>query len=457
MRIYENILETIGNTPLIKVNRLMQDYQGLTLIKHEAFNPGGSIKDRIAVHMVNAAERDGRLQPGGTIIENTSGNTGLGLAITAAVRGYKTIFTMPDKVAPEKSALLKSFGGDVRLCPTAVEPDHPDSYYSVAKRLSEEVEGAFYPNQYFNDANPETHYVSTGPEIWRDTDGKVTHYVAGMGTGGTISGTAKYLKEQNPDVQVIGIDPIGSIYAEYFRTGEIGEAHTYKIEGVGEDIMPSTIDFNFIDDVVQVTDRDAFRMARRLAREEAIFTGSSGGMVMVGALEVAKRLGPDDVMVVLIPDTGERYLSKVFNEDWLKENQLVDPGLAYTAREIVARKKAPFDETLTISPAASAREAITLMRERDVSQLPVVEDGQVIGGLREAGVIELLLKGPEATDQSVRHVMEKPFPVVEEWTPAEEIYQLLTQGYPAVLVPSDTGGFRLISKWDLIHTISGGR
>lgn len=457
MRFYDNILDTIGNTPLIKLNRMARDCKGLVLVKHEAFNPGGSVKDRIGIHMIKEAERTGKLRPGGTIVENTSGNTGLGLAIAASIRGYKAIFTMPDKVAAEKSALLKAFGAEVRLCPTAVEPEDPKSYYSVARRLSEEIEGAWLPNQYENPMNPDAHLHTTAPEIWDDTEGKVTHFVAGMGTGGTISGIGSYLKEKNPDVKIVGIDPIGSLYAEYFRTGELGLAETYKIEGVGEDMLPGTMDFKVVDQVVQVSDRDAFRTARRLAREDAIFTGSSGGMAMHGALEVMEHLKEGDVMVILIPDTGERYLSKVYNEDWLRENQLIDPGMTLSAGEIVQRKKAPFEEMLTVSPDTTVLQAIGLMREHDLSQLPVVDSGKVVGGLRESSMIELLLQGEPGTSQPVGSVMGPAFPVIEESTPAEEIYRMLAEGAPAVLLTAESGGFRIITKWDLIHSMSGAR
>ncbi len=457
MRVYDNVLDTIGNTPLVRLNRIAHGLPGTCLVKYEAFNPGGSVKDRIGVHMIDEAERTGKLKPGGTIVENTSGNTGLGLALVAAVRGYKAIFTMPDKVAPEKAVLLRAFGAEVIMCPTAVEPEDPQSYYSVAKRLASEIENSVCPNQYDNLMNPDAHYRTTGPELWKDTDGKITHFVAGMGTGGTITGIGKYLKEQNPDVKVIGVDPIGSLYAEYFKSGTIGEAHTYKIEGVGEDIIPGAIDFDYIDEVVQVTDRDAFRTARRLTREDGVFTGSSGGMAMWAGLQVARTLGPDDIMVVLIPDTGERYLSKVYNEDWLRENQLIDPGITYTAREIIARKKKPFDVIISVSPDTKVLDAINLMRKHDLSQLPVTENDEVVGSLREAGVIELLLQGETATAQAVREVMEAPFPIVEGSTDAEDIYDLISQGAPAVLVPNHGGGYSAITKWDLIHSISGKR
>lgn len=455
MRIYENILETVGKTPLIKLRRLTSGCKGTVVVKHEAFNPGGSVKDRIAIHMVDEAERTGKLKPGGTIIECTSGNTGLGLAITAAVRGYKAIFTMPDKVAAEKSSLLRAFGAEVRLAPTAVEPDDPKSYYSVAKRLSETIENSYYPNQYQNPMNPDAHYQTTGPEIWEDTDGKITYYVAGMGTGGTISGIGKFLKEKNPDIKVIGADPVGSLYTEYFETGELGEAHTYKIEGIGEDMLPTTMDFSVIDEVIQVGDREAFRMARRLARIEGIFSGSSAGCVMEAAMQVVPRLSEDDLMVIIIPDTGERYLSKVYNEDWLRENQLLDSQIAMTVGEILARKQSPLREIISVDSAASILDAVNLMRDNDVSQVPVTSNGEVVGSVREAGVIPFLLQGAEATSKEISEIMEPAFPVVAESAAADEIFLLLSKTTPAVIVPGEGGKLRILTKWDLIHSVSG--
>ncbi|MFN0060742.1 MAG: cystathionine beta-synthase [Planctomycetota bacterium] len=457
MKIYNNVLETIGSTPLVRLNRMTRGIKGTVVVKLEAKNPGGSVKDRIGVHMIDEAERTGRLKPGGTIIENTSGNTGLGLALTAAVRGYKAIFTMPDKVSAEKSSLLRAFGAEVILCPTAVTPEDPRSYYSVAKRLSIEISNSFYPNQYTNPMNPDAHYRTTGPEIWQDTDGKVTHVVAGMGTGGTITGISKYLKERNPKVRVIGVDPVGSIYTGFFRDGTMVGAKTYKIEGVGEDFMPTTIDFKYIDDVVQVGDREGFRTARRMSREEAVFTGSSGGMCMYGALQVMPQLKDGDLMVVLIPDTGERYLSKVYNEDWLRENQLIEPGILFTAREIVARKQDRHEQLITVAADTTVKEVVNVMREKDLSQVPVVDGGKLVGSVRESGVIELLLKGDKATSRKIREVMEKPFPIVDESADAECIYDLLSQGSPAVLVPSGASNYQIITKWDLIHSISGKR
>lgn len=454
MKIYDNILQTIGGTPLIRLNHIAPS-AGTVVVKHEAFNPGGSIKDRIAVHMIDEAEKRGDLKPGGTIIECTSGNTGLGIAITAAVRGYKAILTMPDKVATEKIDLLKAFGAQVKVAPTAVEPDDPRSYYSIAKRLAKEIPGSFYPNQYDNMDNPETHYRSTGPEIWEDTDGKITHFVAGMGTGGTISGVARYLKEKNPNVQIVGADPVGSLYYEYFHTGKLGEAHTYKVEGVGEDIIPGAIDLKIIDDVLQAGDRECFATARRLAREEGIFSGSSAGLVMHVALRVAKTLKPDDLMVVLIPDTGERYLSKVYNEDWLRENQLLESSLAGSAGEILSRTHGRDARIITIDANARVIEAIELLQAHNISQVPVTEGDKVVGSIREATVIETLMRGEAATEKPVAEVMEKPFPVVERSAAADEIFTLLSHKTPAVLVPDESGTYRIVTKWDLLHLVSG--
>ena len=455
MKIYDSILDTVGQTPLIRLRRLTADCKGTVVVKHEAFNPGGSVKDRIAITMLDAAEAEGKLKPGGTVIECTSGNTGLGLAIAACVRGYKSIFTMPDKVAPEKVSLLRAFGADVHVCPTAVEPDDPRSYYSVAKRLASEIEGAFYPNQYHNPNNPIAHYRATGPEIWEDTDGKITHFVGGMGTGGTISGAAKYLKEKNPDIQVIGADPIGSLYLGYFETGELGEAHTYKIEGIGEDMLPSTMDFSVIDEVHGISDREAYRVARNMARVEGIFSGSSAGCAMAAALKVAPRLKEGDLMVVLIPDTGERYLSKVYNDEWLQENGLIDSRIALSVGEILARKKSPLKEILMVQADASVRDAIEVMRTNDVSQLPVFRGDEVVGTVRETSVIPLLLEGGEAVNRKVADVMGPPLPSVSDEVSVDEVFELISKQNPAVLVHDKQGHKSILTKWDLIHSVSG--
>lgn len=323
MRYYNNILETIGNTPLVRLSRVTEGIDATVLAKVESFNPGGSIKDRVAIAMLEDAERKGLLRPGGTIIEPTSGNTGVGIALVAAIKGYRTIFTMPDKMSMEKEMLLRAYGAEVIRCPTDVPPEDPKSYYKVAERLVNEIPGAFSPNQYFNQNNPRAHYETTGPEIWNDTDGKITHFVAGVGTGGTITGVGRYLKEKNPDIRVIGVDPEGSIYHHEFR-GQNGEIHTYSVEGIGEDFIPETVDLSVIDDMVVVSDRDAFLMARRLAREEGILAGGSSGAAVHGALQIARDLDESAVVVVILPDTGRNYLSKIFNDEWMRENGYLD-------------------------------------------------------------------------------------------------------------------------------------
>ncbi|HIA26537.1 MAG TPA: pyridoxal-phosphate dependent enzyme [Planctomycetes bacterium] len=453
MRIFDHILDTIGKTPLVRFRQIVGDCQGIIAGKIEAFNPGGSTKDRIAVHMIDAAEKEGLLLPGGTIIECTSGNTGMGLALVASVRGYQAIFTMPDKVTEEKSKLLKAFGAEVITCPTEVEPDDPRSYYSVARKLTEEIENSFSPNQYFNSMNPDAHYRTTGPEIWEDTDGKLTHFVAGMGTGGTIGGVGRYLKEKNPSIQVIGADPVGSLYTEYFRTGVLGKAHSYKVEGIGEDLLPGTMDFTVIDEVIQVGDRESYSMARRLARKEGILSGSSAGTAVCAALEVANRLGPDDLLVVLIPDTGERYLSKVYDEDWLRRNQLIESNLNLTAGEILLRGKKRRKTLLFLSPDQKIQEAAELMRREDISQLPILRDGEPVGSLREAQVIECLLRGEEGVNQPVSNIMERPFPIVDEGVTADDILERLSISSPAVLVKTNRGSLEILTNWDLIHSV----
>ena len=457
MRIHDHILDTIGNTPLVRMNRITRGIQGTVVAKLEAFNPGGSVKDRIAIHMINAAERDGSLKPGGTIVECTSGNTGLGLALAACVRGYKAIFTMPDKVAEEKSKLLRAFGAEVIICPTAVDPDDPRSYYSVAKKINEETENSFYPNQYFNEWNPDAHYSFTGPEIWADTDGKITHFVAGIGTGGTISGIGKYLKEKNPEVQVIGGDPVGSLYKNYFETGVLGEASSYKTEGIGEDMIPGTIDFGLVDQVIQVGDIAAFSMAQQLAREEGILSGSSAGTAVCAALEVAKTMGPDDLLVVLIPDTGERYLSKVFDEDWLRRNGLVESSLSLTAAEILDRRGTRLDPLISISPESEIREAAELMRNNELSQIPVLTDGIPVGSVREALIIEQMLLGENEMRRQVSEIMEDPFPVVEEGATADAIFGMLASSPSSAVLVKTVAGLRIITKYDMIHSVSGRR
>ena len=362
-------------------------------------NPGGSVKDRIGISMIDDAERQGLLKPGGTIIEGTSGNTGMGLALVAAVRGYKMVFTITDKQSKEKVDLLKALGAEVIVCPTAVEPDDPRSYYSVAKKLAREIPNSFYPNQYENPMNPEAHYRTTGPEIWEDSEGKITHFVCGMGTGGTISGVGRYLKEKNPEVKIIGVDPIGSLYYEFFKTGKVGKARTYVVEGIGEDIFPATMDFKVLDDVVQVTDQECFVWARRLVKSEGIFTGGSGGGCVSAALRVARELAGREIFVVaFLPDTGMRYLSKVYSDEWMRERGYADSEVPLTAEDVVARQASRRQGARTDhrgGPYQTVFHALRTMQEQDISQLPVFEENNIVGTIYEDQILNLALQGKD--------------------------------------------------------------
>jgi len=452
VRYHRTILDAIGGTPLIRLHAVTKGCKPLILAKAEFLNPGGSVKDRIGIAMIEAGEKSGLLKPGATIIEPTSGNTGLGLALVAALRGYRCIFTIPDKMSQEKINLVKAFGARVVVCPTAVPPDHPDSYYKVAERLNKEIPNSFLPYQYYNPANPEAHSRTTGPEIWEQTDGKVTHFVCGMGTGGTISGVGKYLKQRNRKVKVIGVDPLGSVLKDYFYTKEMTKPHTYKIEGIGEDFIPGTTWFDVIDDVVKVGDKESYQMTRRLAREEGLLVGSSSGAAVVGALKVADDLSKDDVLVVLLPDTGERYLSKAHSEEWLREHGFLEEPAAPLAA--ILRRKERLQGVIVARGDMTLREAVDLMREYDISQLPVVERGRAVGSVREDALIDRLLKDKKAAARKVRQVMEKPFPIVDPGTSLEKIYRMLLRGSPAVLVGMETKLEGIVTRIDVIEYLA---
>ncbi len=449
--ILNNVLEAIGDTPLIRINKLAQGIRANVLAKVEFFNPGGSVKDRIGPAMIEDAERRGLLRPGGTIVEATSGNTGAGLAIAAAIKGYKTVFVMPDKMSDEKIRLLRAFGARVVITPTAVEPDDPRSYYSVSRRIAEETPNAILAGQYWNPANPEAHYRTTGPEIWRQTGGRVDIFIAGMGTGGTISGVSKYLKEQNPDLITVGVDPIGSLYAEYFRTGVLGPAHSYKVEGVGEDFLPTTMDFSVVDDVVQVSDKESFVMTRRLTREEGLFVGGSCGMAMAGALRWLRTndVRDDANVVVLLPDGGGRYLSKIFSDDWMRENGFLETGIVSNIIDKRGRN------LITATTSDTVGEVIGRMKADNISQMPVVDSSGVLEGMiSEVDLLKYMLGGAGAMDHPVSEVVSTEVHTVGADTSLDAVAEIAGAGMVAVVVDEDHRPSGIITKIDLIDYLA---
>ncbi|MBK6781977.1 MAG: pyridoxal-phosphate dependent enzyme [Gemmatimonadetes bacterium] len=457
MKPYDSVLPTIGWTPLIRLGRVGAGLRTPVYGKAEYANPGGSVKDRIGLRIIEDAEQRGELRPGGVIVEGTSGNTGVGLALAAALKGYRCIFTMPDKMSQEKVRLLKAYGAEVVITPTAVPPDHPDNYVNKAKQIVHDTPGAVLANQFYNQVNPQAHYETTGPEIWTQTEGRVTHFVAGAGTGGTVSGTGKYLKEKNPKVRVIAGDPQGSLYTGFSKTKSLGEGYPYKVEGIGGDKIPSTIWFDQIDEFRQVPDRDAFVMARRLAREEGMLLGGSAGLNVALALEIARELDdPQALVVTILCDTGERYLSKVFNDEWMQENQLLDAP-RITVEQLLQRRPANSPALVSVAPAAAVRQALNLMSTWGVSQIPVLEAGQCVGGLIENTLMTRALAQPALLDRPVREVMDGPFPVVDALTQTDRLATLLTRESPAALIQKDGKLIGIVSRYDILQQMIGTR
>jgi cystathionine beta-synthase len=454
---YANVLETIGWTPLIRLNRVTRGIRTPVYAKAEFFNPGGSVKDRIGLAMIEAAEREGRLRPGGLIVEATSGNTGVGLAIAAAVKGYRCIFTMPDKMSQEKARLLRALGAEVIITPTAVPPDHPDNYIVKGRAIAAAHENAIFADQHYNAVNPEAHYQTTGPEIWTQTAGNVTHFVCAPGTGGTVSGAGRYLKEKNPKIRVVAGDPVGSIYTEYAKTRQKGEGQPYKVEGIGGDKIPSSLHFDVIDEWLYVTDKDAMLMTRRLAREEGLFAGGSTGVNIVAALDVARRLDdPKACIVTVLCDTGERYLSKVYNDEWLRENQMLADERPIVAR-LVEAKDGGAPALIHVAPDASVRQALNLMSSYNVSQLPVLEGGDGVGAVSEQALMARAIEDPKVLDSPVRDLMDPPFPVVDSQWPVDRLTALLSRETPAALVRRDGKMIGIVTRYDLLHQLAGMR
>ncbi|MEO8960458.1 MAG: pyridoxal-phosphate dependent enzyme [Ginsengibacter sp.] len=446
-----SILETIGNTPLIRLNKITKDLPCTVLAKVEYFNPGNSIKDRMALKMVEVAEQEGKLKPGGTIIEGTSGNTGMGLALAAIVKGYKCIFTTTDKQSKEKADVLKAVGAEVIVCPTNVDPDDPRSYYSVSKRLAEEVPNSWYVNQYDNLANREAHYEQTGPEIWEQTEGKITHLVVATGTGGTIVGTGKYLKEKNPDIKVWAIDSYGSLLKKYFDTGEVDEEEVYPYisEGFGEDFVPANYDMEYIDAFTKVTDRDGAVMARRIAKEEGLFCGYSAGSCLQGMMQLKSSLKKDDVVVCIFHDHGSRYVAKIYNDQWMMERGFLE---VKTFKDLVNSRTS--QKLVTVSIDQTVAEAIELMKKYDIENIPVTKDGDIVGSLSEGGLFNKILSDPEIKENTIESVMEKEYPMVAFDIPVGKLSNLISKHNGAVLSKDETGNYHIVTKYDIIQSLA---
>jgi len=440
-------LAAIGNTPLVRLNSVTDGARCLVLAKVEYVNPGGSIKDRPAVAMLEAAERDGNLKPGGTIVEPTSGNTGSGLAMAAAIRGYRCILVMPDKMSREKIDLLKAYGAEVVVTPTNVPTDSPESYYGVANRLAAEIPGAFQPNQFHNHHNPDAHYATTGPEIWEQTRGTLTHFVAGLGTGGTISGTARYLKEQNPAIHVVGADPEGSIYS--------GDTpRSYAVEGIGMNYLPETVDLKVIDEMVRVSDRDSFLMARRITREEGLLVGGSSGTAAVAAIRLAQRLPEDAIVVVVFPDSGRGYMSKIFNDEWMIANGFLAEGKRKSTVGDMLRSKTPLPQMIVLQESETVQSALDLLRKFEISQIPVMRGTEQIGSVNDVAVMQAVFDRSDIVHKPVGEVMARPFPALDLDEPIERAYKLLTLANPAIVVTDGGQPVGVVTRQDVISYLS---
>lgn len=453
MDIKNNILETIGNTPLIKLNKIAKHLAATVVAKVDYFNPGNSIKDRMAIKMIEVAEKEGKLKPGGTIIECTSGNTGMGLALAACVKGYKCIFTTTDKQSKEKVDILKAVGAEVIVCPTNVEPDDPRSYYSVARRLAKEIPNSFHCNQYDNLANRLAHYETTGPEIWKQTDGKITHLVCTAGTGGTVTGTAMYLKEKNPAIQIWAIDVYGSLLTKYFRTGEVdmNEVHPYISEGFGEDFVPENYDMSVIDRFEQVTDKDGAIMARRLAKDEGLFCGYSAGSCLQGLMQLAavEPLKKDDLVVCIFHDHGSRYVAKIYNDQWMMERGFMD---AKTCKDIINGRTGK-QKLVTIEPGRTVSDAVELMRKYDIEHIPVINGSGPVGAISESGLFQKIFSNPDIKNSAIETVMEPAFPIVDINTPIEKLRTLINKDNGAVLSKDELGNYHIVTKYDVIQAL----
>lgn len=452
---YNSIIETIGNTPLVKLNKIFAGLPGTVLAKVEYFNPGNSTKDRMALRMVEDAEKAGTLKPGGTIIEGTSGNTGMGLALTAVAKGYKCIFTMADKQSQEKINILKAVGAEVIVCPTNVEPDDPRSYYSVARKLNKEIPNSIYPNQYDNPSNTAAHFETTGPEIWKQSEGKITHYVATVGTGGSMCGTSQYLKNQNDKIISVGIDTYGSVFKKYKETGlfDRNEIYPYMTEGFGEDILPKNVNFDVIDLFIKVTDKDGAIMARRLSKEEGLFVGWSSGSAVHGAIEYAKEnMKKDDVMVILLPDHGTRYLNKVYNDQWMKDHGFLEARTFSTARDIIARRNDK-NKLHAVNSKSKVEQAILLMNREGIDQLPVVDGDNYVGSISASGLLEKIIQRPGAKNEPIESVMDKPFTFVAFDSTLDVLSSMVNKANKAILVRDEADQVHIITQHDILKAM----